>query len=59
MRLFVYDILGREIIKLADGINEAGEHKIVLNGSNLPSGIYFYRIEAGNFSQTKKLVLTK
>jgi len=59
VRLFVYDILGREIIKLADGIYEAGEHKIVLNGSNLPSGIYFYRIEARNFSKTKKLVLTK
>ena len=59
VKLFVYDILGRELKKLADGIYEAGEHKIEFNASNLPSGVYFYRMEAGNFSQTKKLILTK
>ena len=55
----VYDILGREIAELVNEFKTAGKYFIEFDGSNLASGIYFYRIEAGKFSQTKKLVLTK
>jgi len=55
----VYDILGREIAVLVNELKTEGTYSVQFDGSNLSSGIYFYRIEAGKFSQTKKLVLTK
>ncbi len=55
----VYDILGREVAELVNEFKTAGKYSVQFNGSNLASGIYFYRIGAGKFSQTKKLVLTK
>jgi len=57
--LRIYDILGREIATLVNGKNQPGEHTITWNASNVPSGVYFYRIVAGDFVQTKKMVLTK
>jgi len=57
--LKVYDILGREVKTLVNGQMQAGNHSIIFNGNNLASGVYFYRIQAGNFVQTKKLVLLK
>jgi parallel beta-helix repeat protein len=57
--LRVYDILGREVLTLADGQENAGYHSITLNASGFTSGIYFYRIQAGVFSQTRKLVVLK
>lgn len=55
----VYDILGREIAILANEFKTSGTYSVQFDGSNLSSGVYFYIIEAGKFSQTKKLVLTK
>jgi hypothetical protein len=55
----IYDITGREILKLVNEYKQAGYHSIVFNGSNLASGVYFYRIEAGSFIQVKKMVLIK
>jgi hypothetical protein len=57
--LKIYDAIGNEITTLVDGLKSKGRHSVVLDGSNLSSGVYFYKIEAGNFSNTKKIVLLK
>jgi Secretion system C-terminal sorting domain/Glycosyl hydrolases family 18 len=57
--LEVYDILGREVATLAKGRENAGSHSVTFDGSRLPSGVYFYRLQAGTFSDTKKLVIVK
>jgi len=57
--LRVFDLLGREVSVLRDGFVEAGSHRVTFDGSGLPSGIYFARLDAGSFSQTKKLMLLK
>lgn len=57
--LKVYDIVGREIMTLVDGIKPVGIHNELLDASLLPSGVYFYRLQAGIFSETKKLLITK
>jgi hypothetical protein len=57
--LKVYDVLGSEVAELVNGQVEAGVHKVNFNAFNLNSGIYFYTIKAGNFSETKKLMLMK
>lgn len=59
VRLVVFDVLGREIYKLAGGTFDAGLHKIDFNAMNLPGGIYFYKITTENFTQTKKMILVK
>lgn len=55
----VYDILGREVQTLVDQQLQPGLYSVQFDGSNLASGIYFYRIKAGKFVQTKKLILLK
>lgn len=57
--LKVYDLLGREIAILVNGKEEAGNHEIKFSSTNLPSGIYFYKLDAGNFSSVKKMMLVK
>ncbi len=57
--LKVYDILGREVATLVKGKENAGSHSVTFDGSRLASGVYFYRLEAGTFSDTKKLVLVR
>lgn len=59
VKLIVYDLLGREANVLLDEFKDIGRHKAVFDGSNYSSGIYFYRIITGNYSETKKLVLLK
>ncbi len=54
----IYDILGKEVYSLNE-ILQAGYHNITFNGSNLSSGIYFYKIEYSNLVQTKRMVLIK
>jgi hypothetical protein len=48
--LMVYDILGREMVKLIDKYRPIGSHKMVWNASNMPSGIYYYRLETSSFT---------
>ena len=55
----IYDALGREIKTLVNEEKASGSYKIEFNASRLSSGIYFYRMQAGSFSETKKLVLLK
>jgi hypothetical protein len=53
----VYDVLGREIATLVNERKEAGTHIVTWDASGLPSGVYFYRLTAGSFSETRKLML--
>lgn len=57
--LEIYNVLGDRVKTLVNKEESAGNYKINFNASNLPSGVYFYRIEAGNFNQSKKLILLK
>jgi pectate lyase len=57
--LRVYDIYGREVATLVEGVKSAGSHTAEFNGSNLSSGVYFARLHSKSFSQTIKLILAK
>jgi len=57
--LKVYNVLGREIETLVDGVLQAGEYNTDFSSSKLSSGVYFYRLNAGDFVQTKKMVVVK
>ena len=57
--LRVFDILGREVQTLANAVQAPGAYAVTLNGQNLASGVYVYRINAGTFSDSKKLLLIK
>jgi hypothetical protein len=57
--LKVFDLLGGEVLELVNGETEAGTYDIDFNAINLPSGIYFYRLQAGSFSQTRKMILLR
>ena len=57
--LKIYDILGREISSLVNEEKAPGNYEVKFDGSNLSSGVYFYRLQAGTFSETKKFVLMK
>jgi len=59
VRLTVYNTLGQETAVLVDGLQSAGYHTVEFQGGKLSSGIYFYRLEAGNYSDMKKMVLIK
>jgi len=52
--LKIYDVLGNEISKLVNEFQSAGNYNVNFNGSNLSSGIYFYKLQAGNFVDVKK-----
>ncbi|BDQ03205.1 M14 family zinc carboxypeptidase [Ignavibacterium sp.] len=56
----LYDLMGREIETIINGYFEAGYHSTLLTvNSSLSSGVYFYRLQAGNFTQTKKMILMR
>jgi hypothetical protein len=57
--LKVYDILGREIRSLVNEVKPAGNYSVDFNASELSSGVYFYRIESGSFTDIKRMVLIK
>ncbi len=57
--LKVYDILGRQVMTVLDGFEEAGFKSAEFDASRLPSGMYFYRLTAGTFTDIKKMMLTK
>ena len=57
--LKIYNSLGEEVTELINEIKKAGNYEINFNASGLSSGIYFYKIQAGSFTQTKKMTLLK
>ena len=59
VQLTIYNVLGSRIATIVNEYKQAGNYSVQFNGSNLPSGIYFYRLEAGQFSQVKKMMLVK
>ncbi|MFI5253142.1 MAG: T9SS type A sorting domain-containing protein [Bacteroidota bacterium] len=59
VKLVLYDVLGREVRTLVDGLQTAGRYSVKIDGNNLSSGLYFYRIQAGKFSAMKKMLLMK
>jgi hypothetical protein len=59
VKLIVYNTLGQTIKTLESGYKTAGNYYVNFNASALPSGIYFYKLEAGQYSQIKKMMLLK
>jgi hypothetical protein len=55
--LKLFDALGREVATILDAEKTVEEHRLIFNASNLPSGVYFYRLQSGDFVKTKKLLL--
>jgi uncharacterized delta-60 repeat protein len=59
VNLEIFDLLGRKVASLTNGIQPAGTYSIIFDGSAFPSGLYFYRLQASNFIQTQKMILLK
>ncbi len=59
VNISVFDVLGREVTRLVNGIQQAGEHWVTWNAEGVPSGVYFYRVTTNNFTETKKLLLMR
>jgi hypothetical protein len=57
--LAVYNTLGQQVAILQNGEQAAGYHDVTFNASNIPSGVYFYRLQAGSYTDTKKLLLVR
>jgi hypothetical protein len=57
--LKVYDALGEEVATLVNGVRPAGNYTVNFNAASLASGVYFYRLKAGNFTQNRKMILLK
>ena len=59
VKLAVYDITGRKVTELVNGWRNAGVHDVTFDASHLASGVYLYRLEAGDFNASGKMVLMK
>ncbi|HRJ05566.1 MAG TPA: T9SS type A sorting domain-containing protein, partial [Ignavibacteria bacterium] len=59
VKLVIFDILGREVKTLLNDVKPAGNYVVDFNAAELSSGAYFYRLESGNFVETKKMLLVK
>jgi photosystem II stability/assembly factor-like uncharacterized protein len=57
--LKIFDILGKEVLTLVNEKQKPGTYEVTFDGSNFPSGIYFYQLRSDNFIETKKLILIK
>jgi hypothetical protein len=59
VKISVYDLLGHEVAILVDGMRSAGTHKVQFDGSNMSSGIYFYKLQSEGKVISKKMALIK
>ncbi len=59
VRITIYDVLGNEVMVYSEDKQEAGYHNVKFDATELPSGIYLYQLRAGNFIETKKMVLLR
>ena len=59
VKLEIYNDIGRKVATLVNGMQSAGSHEVTFNASHLNSGLYFYKLDSQNFSQTKKMMLVK
>jgi parallel beta-helix repeat protein len=59
MTISIYNLLGQRVATVFDGFQQAGQHSLTWDASAFPSGVYFARLEAGNYSESVKLVLLK
>ncbi len=59
VKLVVYNILGQEVAVLVNGEQEAGRYNVRFDASGLPSGVYFYKLEAGRYTEVRKMILVK
>jgi hypothetical protein len=59
VKVDIFDILGRKVQTLVDGTQPAGYHQVTWKADKVPSGLYFYRIQAGEKTQTRKCLLMK
>lgn len=59
VRVTLYNVAGQEVMRLLDGVKPAGEHRVTVDASGLASGVYFYRLVAGRFVETRKMVVVK
>lgn len=57
--IVITDILGKEVLELQNEYKDAGSHQVVFDGTGFASGVYFYRMQAGSFSDSKKMVIIK
>jgi Secretion system C-terminal sorting domain len=59
VKIKVFDITGRELLTLVNELQHPGSYKVTFDGQNFASGIYFYKIEAGDFTETRRMVLIR
>ena len=59
VRLTVYNILGQQVAQLVDAVQSADHYTVAFEGTNLPSGVYFYRLKTANFTAIKKLMIIR
>ncbi|MBM4159185.1 MAG: T9SS type A sorting domain-containing protein [Ignavibacteria bacterium] len=58
-KIIVYDVMGKEVAVLVDEKLSAGSYSVSFNGGNLTSGVYFYKMTAGNYTETKKMIIIR
>ena len=59
VKLTVFDILGRTVVELIDGVKAAGKHKVIFDANDLSSGLYLYRLETEQYKQVRKMLLVR
>jgi hypothetical protein len=59
VKIVIYDLLGNEVRTVLNDVKEAGKYSVTVDASTLSSGVYFYRMVSGDFSETRKMVLIK